>query len=237
MASPAAKDTAFAGFGKPFFDFFRELSAHNERAWFEANRERYRTDVVAPMVAFIEAIAPGLARLSPQFVADPRPNGGSMFRIHRDVRFAKDKRPYKEHAACQFRHASGRDAHAPGFYVHLAPDEVLHGGGIWRPDAPALARIRSAIAQDAKGWAKVVGDKRLHAAFGGIAGDGLKRPPAGFAPDHPHIEDLKRASFFAMKETKTNEAGRPAFVNQVIDSFAAAQPLMRFLTKALGQTY
>jgi uncharacterized protein (TIGR02453 family) len=237
MARATASPAAFAGFGKPFFGFFSELAAHNERAWFEANKARYRADVVAPMVSFIEAMAPRLARISTQFVADARPNGGSMFRIHRDVRFAKDKRPYKEHAACQFRHAAGRNAHAPGFYVHLAPDEVIHGGGIWLPDAAALACIRGAIVADVAGWTKVVGAKRLTATFGGIAGDALKRPPRGFDAAHPHVEDLKRVSFFAMRQATPRAAAGAGFVDQVADSFAAAAPLMRFLCRALGQNY
>src|SRR3954453_20816279 len=109
----------FEGFGKAFFAFFRELAANNERAWFEANKPRFREDVQGGMSDFIAAMAPYLSKLSKDFVADPRPNGGSMFRIYRDVRFSKDKRPYKAHAACQFRHRFGRDVHAPGFYVHL----------------------------------------------------------------------------------------------------------------------
>jgi uncharacterized protein (TIGR02453 family) len=97
----------FNGFPRDFFSFFRELKAHNERPWFEANKQRFRDSVQAPMSAFIEAMAPRLTKISKHFTADPRPNGGSMFRIYRDVRFSKDKRPYKEHAACHFRHAAG----------------------------------------------------------------------------------------------------------------------------------
>jgi uncharacterized protein (TIGR02453 family) len=128
----------FKGFRKEFFAFFRELKANNDRAWFEANKSRFRETVQAPMSDFITAMALHLSRVSKEFVADPRPNGGSMFRIHRDIRFSRDKRPYKEHGACQFRHRLGRDVHAPGFYVHLAPKEVFVGGGLWMPDPDAL---------------------------------------------------------------------------------------------------
>src|SRR5690242_2681322 len=100
---------AFEGFPQDFFAFLRELRANNNRAWFEDNKQRFRESVQAPMGAFISAMAPRLRRLTKNFVADPRPNGGSMFRIYRDVRFSKDKRPYKEHAACNFRHALGKD--------------------------------------------------------------------------------------------------------------------------------
>jgi uncharacterized protein (TIGR02453 family) len=120
----------FTGFPKDFFAFFRELKENNERAWFEVNKQRFRDSVQAPMSDFIEAMAPRLAKISKHFTADPRTNGGSMFRIYRDGRFSKDKRPYKEHAACHFRHSLGKDVHAPGFYMHFASDEVFFGGGL-----------------------------------------------------------------------------------------------------------
>ncbi len=237
--SPRHKPPAavFPGFTGEFFGFFEELSANNNRAWFAANKVRYQTVVVDPMVAFIAAMVPRLRKISPHFVADPRPNGGSMFRIYRDIRFSKDKRPYKEHAACQFRHEAGKDAHAPGFYVHLAPDRVVYGGGIWRPPSEALARIRVGIAGNPKGWRRVIADKRLLGTFGGVAGDGLRRPPKGYSDDHPNIADLKRKSFFAMKHAEPRVTMSADFVAEVAETFRAAAPLNRFLTGALGQPF
>ena len=104
------------------FDFLRALRANNERPWFEANKARYREEVRDPMLDFIAAFAGPLAEISPHFRADPRPNGGSLFRIYRDTRFSKDKTPYKTNVGAHFRHAAGRDAHAPGFYLHLEPE-------------------------------------------------------------------------------------------------------------------
>src|ERR1051326_4058766 len=166
----------FEGLPKDFFAFFRELKSHNERGWFEANKARFRDSVQAPMSAFIAAMAPHLHRVSRQFTADPRPNGGSMFRIYRDIRFARDKRPYKEHAACHFRHALGKDVHAPGFYMHFAPGEVFFGGGLWHPEADALARVRTAIAEKPAVWRKAAGSKDFVACFGAVQGEALSRP-------------------------------------------------------------
>ncbi len=92
----------FSGFSTEFFAFFNELKENNDRAWFADNKERYRETVVGPICDFIAAIAPRLEKISTHYVADPRPNGGSMFRIYRDIRFSKDKRPFKDHGACQF---------------------------------------------------------------------------------------------------------------------------------------
>ncbi len=147
----------FKGLPKDFFVFFKELAKNNERPWFEDNKERYKASVLGALSDFIEGMAPRVAKISKHIVVDPRPNGGSMFRIYRDVRFSKDKRPYKEHAGVHFRHALGKDAHAPGFYMHFAPDEVFFGGGIWMPEPDALAKLRRAIADDSKGWK---GDRR-----------------------------------------------------------------------------
>lgn len=227
----------FNGFGRDFFAFFRELKANNERGWFEANKQRFRDQVQAPMSAFIEAMAPRLAKISKDFTADPRPNGGSMFRVYRDVRFSKDKRPYKEHAACHFRHRFGKDAHAPGFYMHFAPDEVFFGGGMWLPPSDALAKIRGAIAAKPAAWKKMLGDAKFAARFGGVGGEALSRPPRGFDPAHPFIDDIKKKSFFAMGEGSVKSAQSPKLVDEVTETFRAASPLMKFLCNALDVPY
>ena len=227
----------FRGFSKSFFAFFRSLKQNNERAWFEANKERFRATVQAQMSEFIAAMAPELRNISKEFVADPRPNGGSMFRIHRDVRFARDKRPYKEHAACQFRHRFGRDVHAPGFYVHLAPGEVFVGGGLWMPQSEALRRVREAIAAKPGRWERVVATKNFLAHFGGLEGESLSRPPRGFDPNHKLIADLKRKSFVATRMASERAAQSPDFVAEVAASFRTLGPMIEFLCVALDVPY
>ena len=111
------------------------------------------------------------------------------------------------------------------------------GGGIWLPPGTALGAIRNAIDEDRSGWKRVVTNKRLNETFGGIGGDGLVRPPRGYDADHPHIEDLKRKTFFAMRRVDRKIALTPGFLNEVTDTFHAATPLMKFLTKALGQAF
>jgi len=227
----------FSGFPKDFFAFFRELKANNDRGWFEANKPRFKQSVQGPMSEFIAAMAPHLARISKQFIADPRPNGGSMFRIHRDVRFTRDKRPYKEHAACQFRHRLGRYVHAPGFYVHLAPGEVFFGGGMWMPEPDALLKIRERIASKPAEWKKVVGNKRFSETFGGIEGEQLTRPPRGFDPARPFIADIRRKSFVAGRDSSIKKAQSRLLLEEVAETFRALSPLMRFLCAALDVPY
>ena len=225
--------TTFSGFGAPFFDFFEELKHHNNRAWFQDHKAAYERDVVAQMLAFIEAMGPRLSEISEQYTAIAKKSGGSMFRIYRDIRFSRDKTPYKTHAACQFRHVMGRDAHAPGFYVHLEPDRIAVGGGIWQPPSRYLTRIRETIADSPAAWGKIIGDSELTRRFGGIHGDCLKRAPRGYDPSHPHIADLRRKSFFLMQPIGREAAALPSFVDETAAAFRAADPLMRFICHAL----
>ena len=107
--------------------------------------------------------------------------------------------PYKDPVGCHFRHIIGKDAHAPGFYMHLAPDEVFFGAGIWKAPNPELHKIRTAIVRNPERWEKVIKNRSLVKRFGGVDGEGLKRPPKGFDSDHTHIQDLKRKTFLSFR--------------------------------------
>ncbi|MBL8549808.1 MAG: DUF2461 domain-containing protein [Hyphomonadaceae bacterium] len=228
---------AFQGFSKDFFKFFRDLKRNNDRAWFEAEKPRFKDVVQAELSDFIAALAPHLAKVSPHFRADPRPNGGSMFRIYRDVRFAKDKSPYKTHAAAQFRHDAGKDVHAPGYYLHLEPGRIFFGGGMWMPEPPTLQKVRTRISERPADWKKT--RAAVEKAFGGLSHDdeALTRPPRGFDAEHPFIDDIKRKSFFVGVETNEAAAMSPAFVKDVAKAYAGAAPLMKFLCDAAGAKY
>ena len=168
----------FSGFKPEFFRFFREISDNNNREWFMANKERYEQEVVAPVLDLIEAMTGPLERISPHFLAIAKKHGGSMFRIYRDQRFGRNRKtPYKTSAAVQFRHVNGRDAHAPGFYLHLEPDNIRYGGGVWTPAAAQLKMIRLAIAHDETGWSRVRNNKKLNQMFGEVRGGRLRRSP------------------------------------------------------------
>ncbi len=227
----------FQGFDNKFFKFFEELQDNNSREWFNNNKNRYEDHIVTPLLAFIEDMQEPLGKVSKNFVANPKKLGGSMFRIYRDVRFSKDKRPYKEHGACQFRHVAGKDAHAPGFYVHLEPGNILVGGGIWKPPSDKLKEIRLAIASDKAGWSRVKDDKRLNSTFKSVNGESLTRPPRGFDPEHPHIDDIKRTTFFVMKPFTKSQISKPDFVDTAANTFKSASPLMKFLCRAVGADY
>lgn len=229
--------TEFNGLPADYFKFFKELKANNNREWFNDNKSRFRESVQEPLSTFVEAMSPRLKKISKHIVADPRLNGGSVFRIYKDVRFSKDKTPYKTHGAVQFRHALGKDAHAPGFYVHLAPDEVFYGGGVWTPPSPHLLKIREAVRDSGKAWTKATSGAAFEKRFGGVRGDQLTRPPRGFGAEEPLIEDIKRKSFFAMAEGKPAATKKAGFADDVEAAFKDAKPMMKFLCDALGAPF
>ena len=220
-------------FGRPFFAFLEELAANNRRDWFQENKERFEEVVKDPALAFISDFGPHLAEVSRHFRADPRPVGGSLFRIYRDVRFSKDKSPYKTHVGIHFRHESSKDAHAPGYYLHLGPAGSFAGVGIWRPDAASLQRIRDAIVERPARWRSIFSSERFTARFA-MAGESLQRAPRGYDPEHPLIEDLKRKDFHAGVELGRDEVGATDFLERFARIAADGRPLARFLCEALA---
>ncbi len=211
------------------FRFFAELARHNDRQWFEENKARYVEDVRDPLLRFIETFGPRLGKISRQLVADPRPVGGSLFRIHRDTRFSRDKTPYKAHAGISFHHAAGRDVHAPLFYLHLQPGMVFAAGGLWRPPAEAVKQVRDAIVARPDAWRRAIRACPLTRED-----DRLKRPPRGYDPEHPLIEDLKRQTFITSTRFTQAQACAPDFVDRFARACTSAAPLMHFLTGAVG---
>ena len=215
-------------FDDELFAFLRELRTHNDRTWFTANKERYDRSVKQPVLAFVGDAGPHLRKLSKNLVADPKPVGGSMFRIYRDVRFSKDKSPYKTHVGVHF--PLGKGVHGPGYYLHLEPRECFVAAGIWMPEAAQLQQIRQAIADRPPDWRKASGDLDEDE-------NALKRPPKGFDAEHPMIDDIKRKSFtgsLRLSEGQlTGDDAMPTFVTTCKE----LAPLMRFLASAVRATW
>jgi len=222
----------FPGFEPTVFQFLEELADNNNRPWFQENKRRYERDVLEPCLAFIRAFEPRLKRISKFFVAGDRRIGGSLMRVYRDTRFSKDKTPYKTNVGIQFRHELGRDVHAPGFYLHIAPGECFLAVGVWRPDRTSLGRIRQAIVDEGDRWRRATRERKFRKHFA-IDGGRLKRAPRGFPADHPLIEDLKRTDFVALGELGEQDVLAEGFAGRVATSFAAGRPFMRFLCQAL----
>lgn len=216
--------------------FLRKLARHNQRDWFETHKSEYEELVRAPALQFITDVADDLAVISPHFLAQAKKVGGSLMRVQRDVRFSKDKQPYKTNIGIQFRHEQGKDVHAPGFYVHIAPNDCFVGVGLWRPDAPALGKIRDAIRDTPDKWRIAQSDKTYHKYYT-VSGESLTRPPRGYDVNHPFIDDIKRKDFIAVSAMGDDAVISPQFKKQVLARFRAADAYMQFLCNALTLRY
>lgn len=219
-------------FSERTFGFLEELAKNNNRGWFSANKARFEEDVREPAIRFILDFAPHLKAISPHFKADPRGNGGSLFRIYRDTRFSKDKSPFKTHTGIQFRHDLGKDAHAPGYYLHIEPGVCFIGVGTWRPDGKALLKIREGLGENPSLWEAAVSHPPFRKRFE-LSGESLARPPRGFDPNHPFIEDLKRKDFIAVSSLADSEVTDPAFAQSFGSACRAGTPFMAFLCRTL----
>lgn len=217
--------------------YFRDLEKNNNKEWFTANKDRFEADVQAPLLEFVTAMQPRLAKVSKHLVAVPKKSGGSLTRIYRDTRFSKDKKPYNTYMAMRFYHELGNKASAPRFYIHVDGTRAGIAAGCWQPDSPALSRIRTAIVENGSGWTRVKNDKKQAAAWEGLSGDSLKRPPKGFDAESPHIEDLKRKDFILYSPLTLDEFTAPDFIDQAEARLKAAGPLMRFVADALDVPY
>jgi len=220
-------------FEKKTIGFLKELYANNNREWFNANKSRYENDVLDVALRFIQSMQDPLAAIAPHFTAVPTRIGGSLMRIYRDTRFSKNKLPYKTNIGIQFRHERAKDVHSPGYYVHIAPDEVFVGVGMWRPDAEPLRRIRERIAARRGEWQRAIGSAAFRKHFS-LGGESLQRPPRGFDKEHPCIADIRRTSFIAVRDMTVDDCLSPRFQRSVETSFRQATPFMEFLCAAVG---
>ena len=223
-------------FTPELFTFMRQIKRNNNRDWFAKNKERYIEAVQQPALEFIEAVGPGLRKISANFLADPRPVGGSLFRIYRDTRFATDKSPYKTHVGIHFRHRAAKDVHAPGFYLHLEPSEVFVGAGIWHPETKAATTIREAIVERPAAWRKAVHAVPFAKSFH-LSGDSLVRAPRGFDPEHPLVDDLKRKDFIGVRAFDEKGVTSARFLETFLGACREGAPLMRFLCEAVGAAF
>lgn len=214
------------------YDFLIDLKENNNRTWFQANKGRYEKEFKEPLLAFITAFGERLPAISPYYMAVPKVTGGSLFRIYRDVRFSKDKRPYKTWAGMHFRHERAQDVHSPGYYIHLEPGNNFISCGIWKPDSASIGKIRGVIAEHPRRWIDAVREPGFISVYR-LAGESLKRPPRGYDPDHFLIDDLKRKDYLASIAISTKRTTSPSFLDYYVEMCQKAAPFMRFLTESL----
>jgi len=216
--------------------FLGEIDKNNNRDWFHENKSEYESLVRTPALNFIDDIRNELTHISPHFLALAKKVGGSLMRVHRDVRFSRDRSPYKTNIGIQFRHEMGKDVHAPGFYLHIEPGDCFIGVGIWRPDSFALGKIRDAIIERDQYWLTAINDKKFKKNFE-LSGESLKTAPRGYDKEHPLIEDLRRKDFIAISHVDEKMVLSKNFKQFVVKRFTEAESYIEFLCKALTLRY
>jgi uncharacterized protein (TIGR02453 family) len=239
----AVATPTFTGFRPEAIQFLADLAANNDRAWFQPRKGEYERLLKEPLEALIAALAERFAARRIPLRADPVK---SPFRIYRDVRFSKDKSPYKTNLGASFPwigeepgDGGGRShtgsVHSSGGYFHLSPGEIYVGGGIWHPEKPWLDAFRQRVADDPDGIRGLVAAPAFKKAFGSLSTDGhaLQRVPSGYPPDHPSADLLKLKDVIFGRRLSDADARSPDLPDVIADSFAVALPVMRYLA-AIG---
>jgi len=219
----------FTGFPDDTFEFFEGLEVDNTKSYWTAHKKDYEAYVHEPLVALFE-------ELEPEF------GPAKLFRPYRDVRFAKDKSPYKTHVAASFgwagdsvERAAGRshteNVHASGGYFHLQPGEIFVGGGVWHPDPSWLKAFRDRVVADFEGFRDIVEAPEFVETFGAVSDDGesLKRVPPGYPPDHPAADVLRKKNVTFGRRLADGDAVSPRLPSILADAFATGTPLLRYL--------
>ncbi len=223
---------ADAYFTAKTFRFLKDLAANNSRDWFNDNRDRYEAEVREPSLRLIGDLAAPLTKISPHYLADTRKQGGSLFRIHRDTRFANDKTPYKTWSGARFAHERAKQMPAPSFYLHIQNGNCFAGGGIWHPESPTLKKIRDFLVDNPAAWTRAVHAKPFRERFE-FWGESLTRAPRGYDADHPLIDDLKRKNFAAGANFSNAIATSIELLPHIAKTFKGIAPLNDYLCAAL----
>lgn len=214
----------FQGFRPEAITFLADLAANNDRAWFTPRKAEYERLVKEPLEALCVALAGRFGARGLPLTADP---ARSPFRIYRDVRFGKDKSPYKTAASARFMAPGG----GPGAYFHLEPGEIYAGGGLWRPEPAILASWRRLVDTDPAAIRSAIGDPGFVATFGGLGGDRLTRVPSGFARDHPGADLLVLKDLVFTTRLSDADVFSPALPDTLADLYAAAGPVWTLLAR------
>jgi uncharacterized protein (TIGR02453 family) len=232
----------FTGFTPDAIQFLADLADNNSREWFHPRKAEFERLLKEPMEQLCVALDERFRARGIPLRADP---ARSPFRIYRDVRFSRDKSPYKTAVAASFAWAGdgvaaeGRshtgNVHASGGYFHLQPGDIFVGGGVWHPEPSWLAAFRRRVASRADELLAIVEEPAFVKAFGGIGdeGDSLKRVPAGYPADHPAADLLRKKNVTFGRRLSDDEALGPRLPGVLADAFAIATPLLRYLA-AIG---
>jgi uncharacterized protein (TIGR02453 family) len=215
----------FTGFQPEAIQFLADLAANNDRAWFQPRKADYERLLKEPLEALCVSLAEQFEAQGIPLRADP---ARSPFRIYRDVRFSKDKSPYKTNVGASFAWAGDGEG-AGGGYFHLAPGEMFVGGGMWHPEPARLNAFRRLVDTDPGRVHAVIDAPTFVRAFGHVSGEALTRVPQGYRADHPDAELLKLKGVVFMRRLSDADAASPGLPGTLAETLAVGVPLLRLL--------
>jgi uncharacterized protein (TIGR02453 family) len=213
---------------KDTFQFLKELKANNNKEWFTENKPRYEV-AKANFEAFIDELLKGISKFDPSIAHHTAK--GCIFRIYRDVRFSKDKSPYKTHMGAHITSAQKKsDIHTrSGYYIHIGSGECMLAGGAYMPQGDWIKAIRQEIDYDGEALVNILKNKKFQETFGDLEGESLKRPPKGYDEEHEFIDLLKKKSFLAQHNLSDEEVTKASFLDKAVTVFETLKPLGDFL--------
>ena len=220
-------------FSDASFKFLRGLARHNEREWFLAHKADYEAHVREPFQRLLTDLQPGLLAVSEHYRSEPKGNGGSLFRIHRDTRFSNDKAPYKNWQGARLFHARSKQVEAPAFYLHLQPGHCFIAAGVWHPQPETLRRIRHFIVENPGSWKAAAHAKAFRKRFDLDDDEMLTRMPRGFPADFEFADDLRRRNFAAFRPIDDATMTGPRLRKTLEGDMAALAPFVDYLCAAL----
>lgn len=220
---------AFPGFPKETAAFLAGIAEHNDKDWFAANRALYEAGYVEPARAFVEAVGPALRKISPEVQFEPK-IGGSIMRVNRDIRFSRDKRPYKDHLDIMFWHGERKGWTNPGFFLRLTAKDVWLGAGMHHFENELLTRYRDAVVDERAGRALAAAIRKVEAAGDYAVGSmPRKSVPRGYDKDHPRAQYLLWEGLPAMAQMTLAEAMKPDFADKALAHFRNTWPIGKWL--------
>ncbi len=212
------------------FKFLRQLSKNNSREWMADNKPLYESakkefeGFVSELIESISRFDPGISGLKPK---------DCIFRIHRDVRFSKDKTPYKPNFGAAITEG-GKKSPKPTYYIHVEPGKSMQACGVYMPEAEILKKVRQEIDYNPDELKKILAGKKFKDTYGGLRGDALKTAPKGYPKDHPNIEMLKFKSYIVWTDLKDQEILQDSRVKYLTDRFKVAYPFNQYLSTAIS---
>jgi uncharacterized protein (TIGR02453 family) len=221
----------FSGFPREALQFFRRLARNNRREWFLPRKALFEEKVKEPMRQLVDSLNIALRDFAPEYETDP---DKAIFRIYRDIRFSKDKRPYKEQIAATF-HRPGSMGHSQGgYYVAISHKSVAVGGGVYMPEPAQLLSIRQRIAERHEEFHRILVARPVRKLLGSLEGAQLSRVPRGFPADHPAADLLRYKYYILYKELPPSLATSSALYKAIVERFRAMVPFLQFLTASFA---